>query len=134
MQVYIWFEKSLAKSCNVGGFFVIRSITLDYTQDVSKKGVTFYRFAGTERMFASAQENPDNWCFWSGDVFNLSGVSNSSTCRYGAPAFVSFPHYYLADSFLQNQVEGLNPQKELHEFHVDLEPVLHLYCCGSERP
>ncbi|KAK4016392.1 protein croquemort [Daphnia magna] len=99
-----------------------RSITLDYTQDVSKKGVTFYRFAGTERMFASAQENPDNWCFWSGDVFNLSGVSNSSTCRYGAPAFVSFPHYYLADSFLQNQVEGLNPQKELHEFHVDLEP------------
>ncbi|XP_046440318.1 protein peste-like [Daphnia pulex] len=99
-----------------------RSVTLDYTKDVSKSGVTFYRFAGTKNMFASAEENPDNWCFCSGGVCNPSGVTNSSTCRFGAPAFVSFPHYFLADPFFQEQVEGLNPQIDLHEFHVDLEP------------
>jgi hypothetical protein len=35
-------------------------VTLDYTKDVKKNGVTFYRFAGTEKMFASVEENPDN--------------------------------------------------------------------------
>ena len=90
---------------------------------MSKKGVTFYRYAGTENMFASVEKNPDNWCFCSGGVCNPSGVTNSSTCRFGSPAFVSFPHYYLADPFFQNQVEGLNPQQDLHEFHVDLDPV-----------
>ena len=96
---------------------------MDYTKDVSKEGVTFYRFAGTERMFGNTSVNPDNWCFCTSD-FCPSGAVNSSTCRYGSPAFVSFPHYYLADSYLQDQVDGLNPQQELHEFHVDLEPVV----------
>ena len=73
-------------------------------------------------MFASAEENPDNWCFCSGGVCNPSGVTNSSTCRFGSPAFVSFPHYYLADPFFQNQVDGLEPDEKLHQFHVDLEP------------
>ncbi|XP_046460868.1 protein croquemort-like isoform X1 [Daphnia pulex] len=99
-----------------------RSITMDYTEDVEKNGVTFYRFAGTRKMFASVEEDPDNWCFCSGGTCNPSGVTNSTTCRYGSPAFVSFPHYYEADTFFQNQVEGLNPQKDLHQFHVDLEP------------
>ena len=99
---------------------------MEYTEDVSKSGVTFYRYAGTANgMFGSVDVNPDNWCFCSGGVCNPSGVVNSSTCRFGAPAFVSFPHYYLADSFFQNQVEGLNPNKEDHEFHIDLEPVYH---------
>ena len=108
-------------------FLFVRSITLDYTKDVKDSGVTFYRFAGTKNMFASVEENPDNWCFCSGGVCNPSGVVNSSTCRFGAPAFVSFPHYFLADPFFQEQVEGLNPQIDLHEFHVDLEPVLQTF-------
>ena len=37
---------------------------------------------------------------------------------------MSFPHFYLADPFYGEQVEGLNPQKDLHEFHIDLEPSL----------
>lgn len=49
-----------------------------------------------------------------------------SSCRFGAPVFVSFPHYYLADQYYINQVEGLSPDKALHEFHVDLEPVIYL--------
>lgn len=88
----------------------------------SDNGLTFYRYAGTERMFASKEENPDNWCFCSGGVCNPSGVVNSSLCRFGSPAFVSFPHYYLADPFFQGQVDGLSPKEELHGFHVDLEP------------
>lgn len=68
--------------------------------------------------------DPENWCFCSGGVCNPSGVANISTCRFGAPVFVSFPHYYLADPYYIEQVEGLSPDKKLHEFHVDLEPVI----------
>ncbi len=105
--------------------FSFRSISLQYTKDVkSDNGLTFYRYEGTESMFASYIENPDNWCFScaAGLCNPHSGVLNSSTCRFGAPVFVSFPHFYLADSFYQNQVEGLNPDAELHRVHVDLEP------------
>lgn len=112
---------------------ICRSIDLDYTEDVTKNGVTFSRFAGTRRLFANASDNADNWCF---ESYVPSGIANTSSCRYGSPAFVSFPHFYLADPYYLAQVDGLDPQKELHEFHVDLEPVnqsaivYRLFKCG----
>jgi hypothetical protein len=52
-----------------------------------------------------------------------SGVRSISKCRFGAPAFVSFPHFYEADpSYLQN-INGLSPEQDLHEFYVAVEPV-----------
>ena len=100
---------------------ICRTVTLDYVGNVTNYGVPSYRFAGTKRLFANATDNPDNWCFCSG---NPSGVANFSTCRFDMPSiFVSFPHYYLADPYYADQVQGLNPQKELHEFYIDLEPV-----------
>lgn len=102
---------------------VIRTLTLDYEKDVVNAGVPTYRFIGTEKIFSNKTDHPDNWCFCSGGVCNPSGVGNSSTCRFGAPVFVSFPHFYLADPYYLNQVEGLSPQKDLHEFYINLEPV-----------
>lgn len=98
-------------------------MTLDFTDIVKNEGVSSYRFTATERVFANATENPDNWCFCSEGYCNPSGVGNSSSCRFNSPVFVSFPHYFLADPFYSNFVTGLNPQKDLHEFHIDLEPV-----------
>ena len=99
-------------------------MTLDYEKDIENMGLLSYRYVASERVFANATDNADNWCFCSGGVCNPSGVSNLSTCRYGAPAFVSFPHFYLADPYYADQVEGLNPDKDLHQFHIDLEPIM----------
>ena len=98
---------------------------MDFTETINHGGVEFYRFAGTKNTFAGKEENPDNWCFCAEGGFcpPASGVANSSVCRYGSPAFVSFPHYYAADEYYLNQVEGLKPDKEKHEFHIDLNPV-----------
>ena len=52
-----------------------------------------------------------------------SGVRGISKCRYGAPVFLSFPHFYAADPYYLRSVEGLNPKKELHELYLALEPV-----------
>ena len=41
----------------------------------------------------------------------------------GAPAFVSFPHFYAADPILLDDVEGLMPDEEKHSFFLDVVPV-----------
>uniref|UniRef100_A0A1B0GGT1 Plasma membrane glycoprotein cd36 n=1 Tax=Lutzomyia longipalpis TaxID=7200 RepID=A0A1B0GGT1_LUTLO len=43
--------------------------------------------------------------------------------RYGSPVFVSFPHFYAADPFYLDQVEGINPSREKHEFFLTIEPM-----------
>lgn len=60
--------------------------------------------------------------FCSGDCVP-SGLFNVSSCRFGAPVFMSFPHFYNADPFYHQQVEGMKPEKDKHEFFVALEPV-----------
>jgi len=43
---------------------------------------------------------------------------------------LSFPHFYLGDPRLLEQVEGLNPDPKKHEFYLDVHEVL---CAGVER-
>lgn len=47
---------------------------------------------------------------------------NISSCRFGTPVFMSYPHFYGADEFYVNQVEGLNPSESKHKFYMTLEP------------
>lgn len=65
---------------------------------------------------------PEAACFCNGGCVP-AGVSNLTVCRYGAPAFASFPHFYLADSFFTDNVRGMRPDKEKHQFYLTLEPV-----------
>lgn len=41
----------------------------------------------------------------------------------GAPVFLSFPHFYNADPYYVDAVEGLSPNKEEHELYIIVEPV-----------
>lgn len=45
-----------------------------------------------------------------------------SDCRFGAPIFASFPHFYLADPAYANDLIGIKPNQSLHEFSLSLEP------------
>ena len=51
-----------------------------------------------------------------------SGVMNISSCRFGSPVFMSYPHFYSADDYFINQVDGMSPDKSKHEFYMVLEP------------
>ncbi|XP_031829308.1 protein croquemort [Nomia melanderi] len=50
------------------------------------------------------------------------GLMNVSSCRYGAPVFVSLPHFNRADPDLKDKVLGLSPDEEKHDFSITLEP------------
>lgn len=61
-------------------------------------------------------------CYCGGEC-TPSGLINVTSCRYGAPVFVSLPHFYKADPLLLNQIEGLMPNGKDHAFSITLEPV-----------
>ena len=54
----------------------------------------------------------------------INGLLNVSACKFQAPAYVSYPHFYLADNNLIEQFEdgSLKPDPELHESFLSLDP------------
>ena len=52
-----------------------------------------------------------------------AGLLNETLCRFGVPAFVSFPHMLYADPAVINQTVGQRPNVTQHNFNIDLEPV-----------
>ncbi|OTF78805.1 hypothetical protein BLA29_009396, partial [Euroglyphus maynei] len=51
-----------------------------------------------------------------------SGVFDLSVCQQGAPIFISFPHFFEASDYYRKQVDGLHPNRTLHESYIDIEP------------
>ncbi|XP_058118230.1 protein peste [Anopheles coustani] len=98
-----------------------RSLPLDFEEEVSVHGVKAYKYSGDRRAIDNGTLYPETACFSAGEIVP-SGVLNISSCRFGTPVFMSYPHYYGADPFYLDQVEGLSPSKEKHQFYMALEP------------
>jgi scavenger receptor class B, member 1 len=103
-----------------------RSVTLDYDSEYSKFGINGYKWVGGPSVFDNGEKYPEMACYCSADEELcpdlLYGVFNASSCKFGAPAFVSYPHFYLAHENYTNNIEGMNPDKDLHEFSISMEP------------
>lgn len=101
-----------------------RSVTLFYDSPHVSRGIDGTKWIGTDHMFDNGQKYPDTACYCTGEVCPdlMPGVMNVSDCRFGAPAFVSYPHFYLADESYLNDIDGMNPSQEKHEFSIALEP------------
>lgn len=99
-----------------------RSIAFDFSEEIMIKGVNGYKYSGGKKTVDNGTAYPENKCFSVGKSVP-SGVMNVSSCRYGTPVFMSFPHYYAADPIYLDQIEGLSPNKAKHEFFITLEPM-----------
>lgn len=53
------------------------------------------------------------------------GVFSIGQCQLGAPIYASLPHFLDADEYYLEQVDGLKPNRSLHEFYIDMESSLH---------
>lgn len=98
-----------------------RSIAFDFEKEVEIHGIPGYKYSGGTKTVDNGTEFPENQCFSEGQVVP-SGVMNVSSCRYGTPVFMSFPHYYAADPYYLDMVDGLSPSQNKHEFFMSLEP------------
>lgn len=99
-----------------------RSLPMDFEREEMVQGLQVYKFSGGARAVDNGTLFPENWCFSEGAGVP-SGVLNISSCRYGSPVFMSYPHFYAADPFYLNQVEGMKPDEEKHKFYMTFEPV-----------
>jgi scavenger receptor class B, member 1 len=105
---------------------VCRTITLKNDGTFKRFGITGRKWIGDDRVLDNGVKFKQNACYCAASPDECpdmnAGVYNASSCQFGAPAFVSFPHFYLADpSFLAN-IDGLSPNRSEHEFYIAMEP------------
>jgi scavenger receptor class B protein 1 len=114
------YDKSRNETIGLIAPDMCRTMEFDYEEDIEVHGTKAYKYGG-DRMLDNGTKYKDQACY-SEEGLVPSGVMNISKCRYNSPVFMSLPHYLYGDPFYGDQVEGLNPTKEKHEFFIALEP------------
>eukprot|EP00092_Neocalanus_flemingeri_P084124 GFUD01105638.1.p1 GENE.GFUD01105638.1~~GFUD01105638.1.p1 ORF type:complete len:511 (-),score=100.83 GFUD01105638.1:901-2433(-) len=100
-----------------------RTLRLNFNKEVTVKGINSYEYRADRSFFANGTENTLNACYEPAGVFLPSGVYNTSICRFGAPVFVSQPHFYQADPYYLDMIaSGLSPNSTLHSTYFRVEP------------
>ncbi|XP_066584790.1 scavenger receptor class B member 1 [Prorops nasuta] len=112
-----------------------RVLPLQYRGPSEKAGIKADLYTPPDTVFGAPSDAPDNECFCADDPSTCppSGLQNISPCQYSAPVYLSFPHFYKADTKLLNSVEGLKPVKKLHETYFKVQPKLGVPVEGKVR-
>lgn len=98
-----------------------RSWPLKYNEPSEILNIPAKRFIGDKKLLENGTDNPVNECYNVGK--NLpSGALDISPCQFGAPAVLSYPHFYLADQSYRSAVSGMSPDASKHSFFIDIEP------------
>ncbi|XP_053698150.1 protein peste-like [Sabethes cyaneus] len=109
-----------------------RMVSFEFEREEEIHGVKAYRFVGSERTVDNGSLYAENQCNFGGE-WMPSGVINITECRLGAPFYMSFPHFYLADSYYREHIDGMKPDKERHQFFFSIEPTTGVVLNGSVR-
>ncbi|OAD62418.1 Protein croquemort, partial [Eufriesea mexicana] len=100
---------------------ICTSMSLTYDNATSYKGIRGARYISDSTILDNGTNVPSRHCYCEGECIP-SGALNISLCKWGAPAFISLPHFYLADPSYTNNIEGMKPDKEKHQISLSLEP------------
>lgn len=118
----IWPPIGNAKKIHIFSPDICSTMEMEYIDsEVYVEGMKGRQFIATADIFDNGTRLPDYKCFNVGDSLP-SGVRNVSRCRFGAPAFISFPHFYLADPAYRENITGMHPNPDAHNFTMSLEP------------
>lgn len=92
-------------------------------KDVQILGLDGVQYSANESVFDNGYHYPRMACYCD-EVRNEDclppGALNVSECRFGAPAFVSLPHFLHSDPYYPGKVEGLNATDDMG-FRLALE-------------
>lgn len=113
-----------------------RSVYATYERDVETEGIIGNRFTVPEIVFNTY--DPENLCYCPDhkidpDLCFSIGILDMRPCLFGAPVLLSTPHFYMGDEKYVKAFTGLAPNKEWHETHFDLEPLLGVPIFASKR-
>ncbi|XP_076643032.1 scavenger receptor class B member 1 [Halictus rubicundus] len=126
-----WVERPDNATVDVYATDVCRRIPFEFERREYSNGIPTYRFQIPSNFFTTTPD--ENSCFCpkeSNDNASRrcppAGMFNVSTCRFGSPLLVSFPHFYAADKSLFDEIDGLTPTREHRESYIDLHQRLGL--------
>lgn len=93
-----------------------RPVVFTYEKDtVTNKGFDGYQFRVNEHFLSNPEENPENACYCHNGICLSKGLASLAPCYYDIPVTISQPHFYNADPWLLKQVDGMKPNKTLHD-------------------
>ncbi|XP_048480470.1 protein peste [Plutella xylostella] len=98
-----------------------RTLHLRYSGSGELQGLQYHTYEVNRDVFDAGSK--ENECFCNG-ACAWGGVMNVSACRYGAPSFITLPHFLYADEELRELVTGLQPDEDKHSFYFSVEPKL----------
>ncbi|KAH8402857.1 hypothetical protein KR222_007674 [Zaprionus bogoriensis] len=110
-----------------------RIIPLKYVERVEKDGLVADLFRLPNNTYGDSASNPENKCYDASDYDAVRGLQNISPCQYGAPVYISNPHFFESDPELLDAVEGLKPEREKHETYFKIQPKLGVPLEGKVR-
>ncbi|XP_076296719.1 protein croquemort [Lasioglossum baleicum] len=100
---------------------ICTSLSATYSNTTVHEGLTGVMYVNDDTIFDNGTKVPSRKCYYLEDSIP-SGAMNISLCKWGAPAFISLPHFYLADPSYRENINGMNPQKDKHQLSISLEP------------
>lgn len=94
-----------------------------------------YRYTIPDNIYDYTDTTTENQCFCDTETGNCPprGFLNATPCNYGAPAFYSFPHFYMGDTKISNNVDGLKPNPILHKTIINVHPKLGFTMSGYNK-
>uniref|UniRef100_A0A182J2E2 Scavenger receptor class B n=1 Tax=Anopheles atroparvus TaxID=41427 RepID=A0A182J2E2_ANOAO len=108
-----------------------RTLPLVYREPVEKDGIAADLYTLAEDAYGPPNEN--NTCFDHSEYKKYYGLQNISPCQYGAPVYISNPHFFQSDPQLLDAVEGLEPNEEQHKTYFKIQPKLGVPLEGQVR-
>ncbi|XP_018054995.1 PREDICTED: scavenger receptor class B member 1-like isoform X4 [Atta colombica] len=99
-----------------------RSARLVRIGEKTLQGLETYKYTFMENELDNGAVNPENKCFCRKGFCLKPGLIDVTDCYYGFPIALSYPHFYKSDPSFLEAIEGLEPNKELHESYFYIQP------------
>ncbi|XP_071452331.1 scavenger receptor class B member 1-like [Hetaerina americana] len=101
-----------------------RPLILQYQKDVTiGKDLPAIRFQPPLDFLNSTHPENACHCLKNKEKCLPDGLTDMSPCYFNFPIAVSYPHFYLADPRIQQNVLGMFPDEEKHQSFIDIQPV-----------
>ncbi|KAL1458993.1 hypothetical protein WDU94_011012 [Cyamophila willieti] len=91
------------------------------TEGKFQKEIPSYKYTIDPDYFKSRTFNNSCYCTTTSEC-SYDGVFDISSCADGAPILISQPHFLNGDANLTESLEGINPDKDKHDFSMDIHP------------
>ncbi|CAH0714639.1 unnamed protein product, partial [Brenthis ino] len=121
----LWAIQDNPPEINIFAADLCTHMALAYSGPVVKQGLQGVEFTANDSLFDNGHKYPNMGCYCAekrDEDCMPPGIFNVSACKYGAPAFVTRPHFFGIDPYYSSKIKGLTPN-EKHNFKLAIEPV-----------